>query len=221
MEYSSGRLNVIKRAGTQPIFGGFLFFVVDKEIDYNIKIYMRKEELMKIIIIGNCGSGKSTLAKQITTQLDYPLLQLDSLWHQTNYSADAKKWFIQKQINFMQQNNWIIEGNYQSTMNLRLRQADTIIWLKINKFRAIWRIIKRSILFRINNKTRPEMPNQFSEHFDYEYWKFLKFVLSYDEKKVFELIKANRTNQSDLVIVKKQADKEKIVNLIKIEDEVV
>lgn len=36
---------------------------------------------MKIVIIGNCGSGKSTLAKQLRTQLNYPLLQLDNLWH--------------------------------------------------------------------------------------------------------------------------------------------
>ncbi|KRL08132.1 shikimate kinase [Liquorilactobacillus hordei] len=176
---------------------------------------------MKIIIIGNCGSGKSTLSKQIAAQLNYPLLQLDNLWHQTNYSTDAKEWFIQKQIKFMQQDNWIIDGNYRSTMSLRLQQADVIIWLKISKFRAIWRIIKRSILFRINKKTRPEMPEQFKEHFDREYLEFLKFVFSYDEKQISEVIKVNRTDQSNLVIVRKKADKKKIVNLIENEYQIV
>lgn len=169
---------------------------------------------MKIVIIGNCGSGKSTLAKQLRTQLNYPLLQLDNLWHQTNYSAEAKKWFIQEQTSFMHQGSWIIDGNYRSTMSLRLQQADVIIWLKVNKVRAILRIIKRSLLFRINKKTRPEMPNQFREHFDREYLDFLKFVFSYDEKKVLELIKANKKKQSTLVIIKKQADKKKIASLI-------
>ncbi|MFT8670124.1 MAG: hypothetical protein ABF778_10325 [Liquorilactobacillus hordei] len=121
----------------------------------------------------------------------------------------------------MQQDNWIIDGNYRSTMSLRLQQADVIIWLKISKFRAIWRIIKRSILFRINKKTRPEMPEQFKEHFDREYLEFLKFVFSYDGKQISEVIKVNRTDQSNLVIVRKKADKKKIVNLIENEYQIV
>ena len=40
---------------------------------------------MKIIIIGNMGSGKSTLAKKIRDVTQLPLLQLDTLWHATDY----------------------------------------------------------------------------------------------------------------------------------------
>ncbi|KRN30226.1 DNA topology modulation protein [Liquorilactobacillus mali] len=173
-----------------------------------------RESSMKIIIIGNCGSGKSTLAKKIAAKLSYPLLQLDSLWHQTDYSPKAKKWFVEKQTSFMEQKNWIIEGNYRSTIDLRLKQADLIIWLKINKFKAVWRVIKRSILFRLNKKTRPEMPARFKEHFDREYWEFLKFVVSYDEKQMSELILANSTKQSHLLIIRGRKGKGQLMNYL-------
>lgn len=68
---------------------------------------------MKIIIIGNMGSGKSTLAKKIRDVTQLPLLQLDTLWHATDYSTKAKRWFIDQQQLFMKQNEWIIEGTME------------------------------------------------------------------------------------------------------------
>lgn len=52
---------------------------------------------MKIIVIGQSGSGKSTLARKIKEITDFPLLPLDLLWHTTDYSIQAKKWFLQEQ----------------------------------------------------------------------------------------------------------------------------
>ncbi|HGF7077552.1 TPA: topology modulation protein, partial [Enterococcus faecium] len=72
---------------------------------------------MKIIVIGQSGSGKSTLARKIKEITDFPLLPLDLLWHTTDYSIQAKKWFLQEQQSFMVSNpSWIVEGNYTSTL---------------------------------------------------------------------------------------------------------
>ena len=71
---------------------------------------------MKIIVIGQSGSGKSTLARKIKEITDFPLLPLDLLRHTTDYSIQAKKWFLQEQQLFMVSNpSWIVEGNYTST----------------------------------------------------------------------------------------------------------
>lgn len=56
--------------------------------------------MMRIIIIGNCGSGKSTLALKIAQVTQYPLMQLDSIWHKTDYSKEAKINFKTEQKNF-------------------------------------------------------------------------------------------------------------------------
>ncbi|MCC7667715.1 topology modulation protein [Liquorilactobacillus satsumensis] len=165
---------------------------------------------MHIIIIGNCGSGKSTLAKKINQKMNYPLLHLDSLWHSTDYSAAAKGWFSEQQRRFMQQKNWIIEGNYYDTLPLRLAEADFIIWLKVGRLTALWRVIKRSLKFHYDKKSRTEMPSQFSEHFNREYWDFLRFVYSYDEHQTEQLVQEKRQKHSVVLIVKSQRAKDQL-----------
>ena len=101
---------------------------------------------MKIIVIGQSGSGKSTLARKIKEITDFPLLPLDLLWHTTDYSIQAKKWFLQEQQSFMVSNpSWIVEGNYTSTLEERIKEADKIIWLKVPRYLAIYRVVWRSL----------------------------------------------------------------------------
>lgn len=51
---------------------------------------------MKIIIIGIAGAGKSTLARRLADNLNLPVLHLDTLWHATDYSAEAERLFREK-----------------------------------------------------------------------------------------------------------------------------
>ena len=83
---------------------------------------------MKIIVIGQSGSGKSTLARKIKEITGFPLLPLDLLWHTTDYSIQAKKWFLQEQQSFMVSNpSWIVEGTYTSPLEERIKEAYQII----------------------------------------------------------------------------------------------
>ena len=163
---------------------------------------------MRLIIIGNSGTGKSTFSTKLKTVTNYPLLQLDSLWHTTDYSKKAKEWLIDEQLSFMKQKNWIIEGNYQGTLPIRIAQTDEIIWLKTTKLTAISRVIKRSIQFRINKQSRPEMPSTFHEKFDRDYWEFLKFIWSYNEKEMAQLILANKKPHAKIIQLKNSKEKQ-------------
>jgi len=158
---------------------------------------------VRIIIIGNSGSGKSTLSKKIAQITNYPLLHLDSIWHTTDYSAHAKIWFAEYQKEFMKQADWIIDGNYGGTFPIRLPQADVIIWLKISKAKTIYRVIKRSLAYRLDHNNRAEMPEQFSEHFDHDYWEFLKFIYSYDENKTAKMIDQYKSHNCKVIIIRK------------------
>ncbi|MCH4057538.1 AAA family ATPase [Lapidilactobacillus gannanensis] len=135
---------------------------------------------MKIALIGSPGSGKSTFAKKLTTATAWPVLSLDYYWHQMDYSETASEKLLQIQMDFMAQNkDWVIDGNYSHTMAPRMVQADITIWFQISPLVAVKRVVGRSLQDRHNGHNRPEMAPNFEEHFDREYWEFIKFIWHY------------------------------------------
>ena len=85
--------------------------------------------LEKIIVIGSPGSGKSTFARQLRDITSLPLYYLDMLWHKpdkTNVSCDE---FDKKLNEILCRDRWIIDGNYQRTIKVRLEHCDTVFLL--------------------------------------------------------------------------------------------
>lgn len=137
----------------------------------------------KIIIIGVSGAGKSVLSREIVKKLQLPVYPLDAFYHLPGGKTLDRAIFITKQEEVMATDRWLIDGNYAGTLPMRLAQADTVIWLDFPAKRNIFRIIKRSMQFRQDKSSRPDMPDHFQEKmFDKDYMKFLKFVWTFNQK---------------------------------------
>lgn len=85
--------------------------------------------MKKIIVIGCPGSGKSTFSKKLHKITNIPLFHLDMLFWNSDKTTIEKSVFIQRLSEVMQESEWIIDGNYGSTIELRLQQCDTVIFL--------------------------------------------------------------------------------------------
>lgn len=85
--------------------------------------------MLKIIIIGSPGSGKSTFARKLSNAAGIPLYYLDMLWHKPDGTNISRETFDAKLNEIIQKDTWIIDGNYQRTLETRLKECDTVFLL--------------------------------------------------------------------------------------------
>ncbi|MEO1693462.1 MAG: DNA topology modulation protein [Cyanobacteria bacterium J06631_6] len=130
--------------------------------------------MRRIAIIGSCGAGKSTLAVGLGEKLKLPVFHLDAYFWQPGWQeTDAQQWLkIQQQL--VKGDRWIIDGNYGSTLDMRLAAADTIIWLDFNRYLCLSRIFQRYLKYA--GKTRPDMAQACPERLTRD---FIKYVWNF------------------------------------------
>ncbi|WP_409274339.1 DNA topology modulation protein [Neobacillus sp. SCS-31] len=134
--------------------------------------------MKKIAIIGSGGAGKSTLAKVLGKRLGLKVYHLDALFWKPGWVPMDRTAFIRLQNGIMNEETWIIDGNFGSTMDARLEKADTVIFLHYSTIRCLVGIVKRRIQYQ--GKTRPDMGEGCQEKLD---WKFISWVAGYNRKK--------------------------------------
>ncbi|SEO21053.1 Adenylate kinase [Amphibacillus marinus] len=128
--------------------------------------------MKRIIILGSPGSGKSTLANKISTKLSITLHHLDKLFWRAAWQETPREEFEQQLVHILQTEEWIIDGNYNRTLPLRLAHAELVVLLDYPTWRCLWGVIKRYFTYR--NKTRPDMAEGCNERLN---WDFFKYVL--------------------------------------------
>ena len=75
------------------------------------------------------------------------------------------------QQKLVRKDEWIIDGNYGGTMDIRLREADIVIFLDYSRYLCLYRALKRMIQYR--NKSRPDMVEGNNERLDYAFLKWI------------------------------------------------
>lgn len=83
----------------------------------------------KIIIIGCPGSGKSTFSRELHNKTGIPLYHLDMMFWNADKTTVEKSVFLERLSAVLEKDEWIIDGNYGSTMERRMAVCDTVIFL--------------------------------------------------------------------------------------------
>ena len=77
--------------------------------------------MKKVLVIGCPGSGKSTLSRALQKRTQLPLFYLDRMNWNPDRTTVEREVFRKRLQAVLQQEEWIIDGNYASTMELRLQ----------------------------------------------------------------------------------------------------
>ena len=145
--------------------------------------------MKRMVIIGSSGSGKSTLARQLGKTLDLPVIHLDKhFWHPGWVGTPPQDW-EEKVRQFAAGDSWIIDGNYRSTLDIRVQSADTVVFLDLPRWLCTWRATKRR--FQYWHRQRPDIAEGCQEGIlDPMFPRFLKWVWNYPNRARPNVIKS-------------------------------
>jgi adenylate kinase family enzyme len=111
----------------------------------------------RILVLGPCGSGKTHLTRQLSRILDLPAVHLDAnFWHHGWISTPQPEW-RRMVISLIKRDQWIMDGTYESTLDLRIPAADAIVMLSRSRWSCLWGVVRRSLMYR--NRQRPDAPS--------------------------------------------------------------
>ena len=159
--------------------------------------------MKKVIVIGCPGSGKSTVSRALHNKTGIPLYHLDMMYWNADKTTVEKSAFLKRLYVVLEKDEWIIDGNYSSTMKLRMAACDTVIFLDYPLDVCLDGIKER------RGKPRSDMPWIETE----EDAEFIEFIKNYNEQqkpKVLELLE--KYSDKNIIIFKSREQADAFLN---------
>ena len=159
--------------------------------------------MKKVIVIGCPGSGKSTVSRALHNKTGIPLYHLDMMYWNADKTTVEKSVLLERLSAVLEKDEWIIDGNYGSTMELRMAACDTVIFLDYPLDVCLDGIIER------RGKPRSDMPWIETE----EDAEFIEFIKNYNEQqkpKVLELLE--KYSDKNIVVFKSREQADAFLN---------
>lgn len=155
------------------------------------------DNVNKITVIGGSGTGKTTLANNLEKILNLPAYHIDGINYGANWLQKDKEERDKVILEKIDQDKWIMDGTYHSTLSQRFDAADLIIYLDYSSFSQIKGILGRFI--KNHGKEKPEIPGCKEElTLDFFLW-----VLRWRKNKREEIIeKLNNIDKYKVLIFK-------------------
>jgi len=127
---------------------------------------------MRIAIIGCGGSGKTTVGRRLAEALHAPVTHLDAVYYDDEWNTLPKEKFAALQEELVAQDHWVIDGNYASTLPIRLRRATMVIFLDLSPMTCLTGIAQRRLRYGGGQ-------NDATGVYDRVNWGFIKYVWTF------------------------------------------
>ena len=163
--------------------------------------------MKKIIVIGCPGSGKTTFSEKLNKCTGLPLYYLDAIWHKPDKTHISRENFDERITEIFECSEWIIDGNYNRTIELRLQHCDTVFLFDLPSDVCIQGATERL------GKGRYDLP-WIEKELDPEFENFIREFAEKSLPKIYELIEKYRKNKN-IIIFKSRDESDKYIELLK------
>jgi adenylate kinase family enzyme len=138
----------------------------------------------RILVLGPCGSGKTRLTRELSRILGLPAVHLDAnFWRPGWISTPQQEWRSTVRM-LISRESWIMDGTYESSLDLRIPAAEVIIMVDRPRLSCLWGVVRRSLSYR--NRARPDAPS--GQPIDYAYLRYIWRYPAHTDVLVQELI---------------------------------
>lgn len=161
----------------------------------------------RIIVIGCPGSGKSTFAKELKAIYNIPLYHLDLIWNKPDKTTITREAFDEELNKIFREQEWIIDGNYQRTIEKRIIEANTIYLLDYSLEVCLQGATSR---VGVKREDMPWIEEELNVEFKQKILDFSKVKLP----KVYELLEKYKENKK-IVIFKTREEAEEYLKGLK------
>ena len=165
--------------------------------------------MKKILIIGGNGSGKSTFAKKLGEKTGLPVVHLDKIWWKRNWEYISREEFDILLESELEKDEWIIDGNFERTLEKRLQFCDTVFYFDFSTIRCLFGVTER--VLKNHGRTRDDMPENSPERFDLD---FYKAVLRFNKKNRPKTKALLEKYKPDVIVFKNRKEAEEYLRKI-------
>ena len=160
----------------------------------------------RVMIIGCSGSGKSTLACALGEKTGLPVVHLDQIWWSPGNGQHLERPEFDRLLALeTEKPRWILDGNFHRTLETRLEQCDTVIYLDFGRLACLkgWlgRVVKNW------GHARADMAEGCNERFDPEMFGYIWNFNNVRRPGYYRLLKSRRDKQ--VIILKNRREVKK------------
>jgi len=99
----------------------------------------------RVVVTGMAGAGKSTFSRALSAKTGLPVIHLDVHFWKPSWMEPSEDEWREKQRDLITNEEWILDGNYHATLELRLERADTAVFLDTPWWVCAWRALVRGV----------------------------------------------------------------------------
>jgi adenylate kinase family enzyme len=163
--------------------------------------------MKKVIVIGCPGSGKTTFSEKLNKITGLPLYYLDAIWHKPDKTHIPREEFDSRIQEIFCTPEWIIDGNYSRTIEMRMAECDTVFLFDLPVEVCIQGATERI------GKGRYDLPWLETE-LDPEFEAFIREFPETTLPKIYDLLEKYKA-EKQIVIFKSREDADGYINQVK------